>query len=287
MSLVSFTSTFGFDENGATLNLKKGYFPHFFNTSANQHYRGSLPAERFLRSQDHVQRYQFHFPNELLAYCESDVRLLRVVCEVFRREFQELAHFDPFQHNTIASGCSRDLRKSRLKRQTIASEAVTGWRLNTRYSLTALEWFEWQGERLGRPLQHVGNEGEHRIRDGNRTYYVDGFDPVTRTVYEFHGCFYHGCPKCYPQARAECHQQLHGRTFEEVYRATVARETQLRALGYTFVILWEHEWTQLKTESPDMKDKVQSYDLKAPLNPRNALFSGRTNAVRLYVDPRD
>ena len=47
MSLSSFTSKFGFDENDATLNLKKGYFPHFFNTSANQTYHGDLPDRHF------------------------------------------------------------------------------------------------------------------------------------------------------------------------------------------------------------------------------------------------
>ena len=231
------------------LELRKGYFPHFFNTSANQTYHGDLPDRRYygpdIMSNDwyrdfqrwyteksQQEDYRFHFRIELLEYCGLDVRLLRAGCEVFRREFQELAHFDPFQHTTITSACSRDLRKSRLKRQTIASEPVTGWRLNTHYSLAALEWLEWQGERLGRPLQHVGSEGEHRNRDGNRTYYVDGFDYVTRTVYELNGCFWHGFQECYPQARDKHHQQVHGRTLEDVYRATLAWQTRLRALGY-------------------------------------------------------
>ena len=58
-------------------------------------------------------------------------------------------------------------------------------------------------------------------------------------------------------------------------------------MGYTLVIIWEHEWTQLKAESPEIRNKVRSYNLKAPLNPRDAFFGGRTNAVRVYVDPRD
>ena len=47
MPLTNFTSTFGFDENDTTLNLKKGYFPHFFNVPENQDYRGPLPAKHF------------------------------------------------------------------------------------------------------------------------------------------------------------------------------------------------------------------------------------------------
>ena len=153
MPLSAFTKTFGFDEDD--LNLKNGFFPHFFNTPAHQDYVGPLPAREHYgphtmsnaRYQEFDRWYtataalqeEFHFRQELLNYCESDVRLLRAGCDVFRREFHELAGFDPFGHTTIASACSRDLRKSRLQRQTIASEPVTGWRLRTNYSLVALE----------------------------------------------------------------------------------------------------------------------------------------------------
>jgi hypothetical protein len=27
-------------------------------------------------------------------------------------------------------------------------------------------------------------------------YNVDGYDSETKTVYEFYGCFFHGCPRC-------------------------------------------------------------------------------------------
>ena len=45
-------------------------------------------------------------------------------------------------------------------------------------------------------LQHVGDAGEHHVPDTKFT--VDGFHRETSTLYEFHGCFWHGCPKCYP-----------------------------------------------------------------------------------------
>ena len=130
------------------------------------------------------------------------------------------------------SAHSRDLRKSPLQRDTIASEPVNGWRWNIRYSLAALEWLEYRGEQLGRPLQHVGNIGEHPVCDGSRTYHADGYDPDTHTLYEFYGCFWHGCLDCYPQARYEPHQQLQGRTLEEVYRATLYRQNRVNSLGY-------------------------------------------------------
>lgn len=47
------------------------------------------------------------------------------------------------------------------------------------------------------------------------SYFVDGFNPRTNTVYEFHGCFYHGCVKCFKNSRHQrrnCHSD---RTVDE------------------------------------------------------------------------
>ena len=37
-------------------------------------------------------------------------------------------------------------------------------------------------------IRHAENGGENRIDN----YLVDGFDEENNTVYEFHGCFWHG-----------------------------------------------------------------------------------------------
>ena len=37
-------------------------------------------------------------------------------------------------------------------------------------------------------IRHAENGGEYRIDN----YLVDGFDEKNNTVYEFHGCFWHG-----------------------------------------------------------------------------------------------
>ena len=46
-------------------------------------------------------------------------------------------------------------------------------------------------------IQHALNGGEKKLTIDNKTYKVDGFCEKTNTVYEFYGCFWHGCPKCY------------------------------------------------------------------------------------------
>ena len=144
MALASFTKTFGLEDDA--LNLRKGFFPHFFNTPDHQTYVGPLPPQEsygpnamsiqrkteFDQWYEDLQRqhppYVFDFGRELVEYCCSDVRLLKAGCLKFRDEFRSMAHFDPFTKMTIASACSWDLRRNRLEANTIASEPITGWR---------------------------------------------------------------------------------------------------------------------------------------------------------------
>ena len=94
MALSNFPKTFGIRE------LKKGFFPHFFNIQENQNFVGYMPdksyydpdgmsparKEEFLKWYDEKvsQRYVFNFQDELLAYCQSDVRLLKQGCMTFQ-----------------------------------------------------------------------------------------------------------------------------------------------------------------------------------------------------------
>ena len=167
----------------------------------------------------------FDFQKELVAYCQSDVRLLKEGCLTFKRLFETLTGFNPFDHITIASACNRDLRMNRMIPNSIASEPVCGWRNSINQSRVALEWLTW----CGQEVQHVGNAGEVRIPPAG---FVDGYCHDTRTVYEFQGCFTHGCPTCYPN-RHEPHVHHFDRTLQDVYEATQQKIQRLKELEGT------------------------------------------------------
>ena len=105
---------------------------------------------------------------------------------------------------TIASACNRDLRQNRMEPSTIASEP----RLTSNHSKVALEWLHWEDSKL-HGIKHARNKGEFRIPNTN--YTVDGYDEVTKTMYEFQGCFWHCCRTCYPN-RSETHRRLEDRS---------------------------------------------------------------------------
>ena len=287
MPLSAFPKTFGLTE------LHKGYFPHKFNHPDHQNYVGPIPAldyyipetmspegKQALETWHQEQRDKvFDFKKELVKYCKSDVRLLKQGCLTFKRLFETLTSFNPFDHITIASACNRDLRMNRMIPNSIASEPVRGWRNHINYSKVALEWLTWCAQQQQQSLQHARNAGEYCIPGTN--FHVDGFDASTNTIYEFHGCFWHGCPRCFP-IRHESHLRHYNRTMQDVYETTQQRIQQFRELGYHVVEMWECDWSRLKDTSLDIRTYLGTLQFTAPLNPRDAFCGGRTNAVKLY-----
>jgi len=279
----------------AITELKKGYFLHLFNTPANQEYVGPILEMKYYmpetmsvsgrknfemwHAEQVAKQVEFYFNEELVAYCESDVKLLKAGCLKFKQLFEEKSKSNPFDRMTIASACNQDLRQNRMTQNTIASEPLHGWRMKTNHSKVALEWLHWQNSQLESSIQHARIEGEYRIP--NTRYTVVGYDPYTNTVYEFQSCFWHGYPSCYPNC-TEPHQRLEQRCADDVYRCTQKKLNDLKGRGYKVVEIWECEWEKMKRERDDVRAFVDQLSIVKPMNSRDAFWGGRTNAVKLY-----
>jgi hypothetical protein len=107
------------------------------------------------------------------------------------------------------------------------------------FSRACLDWLAF--EQIGRqgPIKHALSGGEHRIG----SYRVDGFCATTQTVWEFMGCFWHGCIKCFPD-RSEINV-VKKQSMEVMYNRTIARILWLREQGYEVRVVWEHSWRVL------------------------------------------
>ena len=66
-------------------------------------------------------------------------------------------------------------------------------------SFIATKWLEWEAKQRGIHIHHArcGHGGERHILGA----WVDGYHPETKTIFQYHGCFWHGCKQCYPKAR--------------------------------------------------------------------------------------
>ncbi|CAH3116608.1 unnamed protein product, partial [Porites lobata] len=105
-------------------------------------------------------------------------------------------------------------------------------------------------------IRHVHNGGEQSFRTIVDAYFVDGYDPLICTVYEFHGCLYHGCPRCYPSRR---HYAVPERSVEELYQATLCKRMALLRADYTVIEMWECEWDRLVDSEPAKRDYILRY----------------------------
>jgi len=136
--------------------------------------------------------YVFDFKKELKEYRRSDVDILRRSMMKFREDFTTLENIDPLQYITIASVCSTIYRSNYIPSGSIAIQKdVTS---GEKYSEKSINWLDWLSKKDGIKIQHALNGGEHKIKGVGK---VDGFCKENNTVYEFQGCFWHGCKKMF------------------------------------------------------------------------------------------
>ena len=80
-----------------------------------------------------------------------------------------------------------------------------------------------------------GHGGERWI--GKRP--VDGYNHERKLVLQYHGCYWHGCPKCYPDRDKIIERG--DRTREDLFQATMRRTAYLRKEGYKVIECWACE----------------------------------------------
>jgi len=203
-----------------------------------------------------VKGESWDFQSEMLEYCKSDVQLLKEGCLKFAEDTQQDAGFNPLtQCITIASTCHYYWRNYLMKAKSIAVEPPHGWGgLKTNQSKVAFQWLYYQDKQLGgNRIKHARNGGEQVIKVKRGKVKVDGYDPSTKTVYEFHGCEYHGCRKCKPNIRHSKTFHHPDRTVEEMYQCTQRKTDLLRAAGYTVIEQWECDFRKQLKQNKNCK----------------------------------
>ena len=205
--------------------------------------------------------YVFELKKELKEYCISDVDILRKGCLKFRDQFLETENIDPFIYPTLPALCMNLYRSSYMTPNTIAVflNSVQG----RQYSKESIAWLSTLPNYD--EIRHArSEEGEKKLCCG----YVDGYHEPSNTVYQFHGCYFHGCPKCYPnplKVNAKLNLEM-----GELYQRTLARTEFIRSEGYTVTEMWECMWKK-SVEFQTMKNNFLDM---GPLIPKDA-YQGR------------
>ena len=203
----------------------------------------------------------------LEQYCQ-DVTVLRQACQIFKRDFIEIGNIEVFlEALTIASACSKVLRKRFLKPETIGLIPAGGYSCNNNYSKKALVWLLHMEQTDGCKIMHARKGREYRLPE-LPNFSVDRYSAETRTVYEFFGCYYHG-HMCQP-FRDVC--TTSGEILVDRYERALARFQQITQAGYQVRVRWECEFhaSGIAQQKPELL--AHSVVEQSPLNSRDAPY---------------
>ena len=101
-------------------------------------------------------------------------------------------------------------------------------------------------------IAHAGNGREVVI---NNRYRVDAFDFKTGRAYDFHGCYYHFCPKCYPARRLATDAER--RDARRRRADDLEKEDFMRENDVEYTVMWECRFDRLATEERDLWEEFE------------------------------
>ena len=149
----------------------------------------------------------------------------------------------------------------------LMQDMPTGWYVRRReengfrpqqaqpYGQMAVQWLTWEAAKNGCTIRHQVNGREKRI--GKLP--VDGWCAETRTAYQFHGCYFHGCTNCYEPQETNA---LNGKTMAKLLEDTKKNTAYLRR-QVKVVEMWECGWKRERDPPPRQKWNMTQNEILA------------------------
>ena len=149
----------------------------------------------------------------------------------------------------------------------LMQDMPTGWYVRRReengfrpqqaqpYGQMAVQWLTWEAAKNGCTIRHQVNGREKRI--GKLP--VDGWCAETRTAYQFHGCYFHGCTNCYEPQETNA---LNGKTMAKLLEDTKKNTAYLRR-HVKVVEMWECGWKRERDPPPRQKWNMTQNEILA------------------------
>ena len=205
---------------------------------------------------------------------------------IFRDNWLKTTGLDCFTRSiTLAMATMEAFKANYLKQNQIAIIPLQGYQPLRKASYLGQSWLDFIEKKRGIEIKR-----EFKLRN----YYADGFIERTKEVFEFYGCYFHGCKSCYPIKRSYILNKVTNNDMEYLYNRTMEKEEYYKREGMILTTLWECQLNASLRSSKEMKSfftenlrKLKNRKFFPPIEPRRALYGGRVNASKLYheVDP--
>ena len=284
LSLADLPKAFGLD-----VSIKKGDFPHLFNKESNYKYRGSIPdieyfSPDYLTPNKKSELLKWHkeykesgkswvFMDELLSYCKNDVEILMLCVMRFRQLFKQVNKIDPITRTFTLASIGLETFKAGIlpDDSTLAVTPIEGYSKGKNHSWAADSWLDYIQK-----IKNIKLKREYQIGK----YWVDGYDPIDRVVYEFCGCIWHG-HACIKQD-------------DEKLNRLKKRIEYLKSRGFKVVSIWECEFKKERSNNRELQkyyNKRYMYHKNIGIyghaSIRESFFGGRVNNLQFYRKAKD
>ena len=149
----------------------------------------------------------------------------------------------------------------------LMQDMPTGWYVRRReengfrpqqaqpYGQMAAQWLTSVSFTTGHTIRHQSNGREKRVGK----LLVDGWCAETRTAYQFHGCYFHGCTNCYEPQETNT---LNGKTMAELL-ADTKKNTAYLQRHVKVVEMWECGWKRERDPPPRQKWNMTQNEILA------------------------
>lgn len=240
----------------------------------------------------HCSKKAWKFQEQLEKYCWLDVDVLAEAVKHFQEAHLHFgdegieslsipwipSNVDPFEFDTQSQiAMYMFLRGHQNNPQKLA---ISQPKFKHGWSQKSLLWLNHMQHGNEHHIQHIGNS-EKEYFDPWTMSFVDGYASSSNTVYEFLGCYYHGCPHCFDPNRL--HPQKHI-PYHELYQNTMKKIDKLRLQYNQVIYIWECQFDRIQC---DVCESSYQKELCNIILDREMFFGGRVEVFSPYCRVQD
>ena len=215
---------------------------------------------------------------QLTMYCVQDVSILRLGCTAFMTNFYTITGVNPMLESfTLPQAVMIAYRKQYMEENMLGIVPTSLYHeMRKNQSREGLKWLIYEAQKRTANIIY-------EVNIPTTKYYVDGFCKETNTVFEFLGCYWHGCERCFLN-RSKPINSRKEETFDVRYHQTCLRLDTIASLGYKIIHVWSCRFKKLLNKNSDIAATLENDPklLHKYLHPRDANHGGRVEAVKMY-----
>lgn len=204
----------------------------------------ALESSMFCKFHDDGENFQFH-PQQFISWRTGQYHMGQPEIGDFKYFNREVYKFDGKKWRKCCKMCDNQARGAYCKTHDPSNKCM---RPSSGHSKIACDFIDVLSQQLNLEIMHKhidkqGNSDDKEFKIPNTNFSVDGYDPTTKTVYEFLGDYYHGNRDLYnPDDLNKNLKQTYG----ELHRKTFERLQKIKAQDFRVFYIWEAEFKKFQ-----------------------------------------